>query len=287
MSFSVYLRKAKENGKAIFPSEFCVTDEELALAENEGKGKKSLESLLREKDVWEFHGQYMNDPVDEGAVEFKPGWFKSFVMDEATVQKLAKAPAILSVDPAFRLKQTNDFSGLVVTKTTEDNFVYVMEASRKKVNPKQLEEEIFRLVDLYAPWKVLVETVAAQIVLYDMLKDAMRERNTFFMIEELKTSTQETKAARIRGLVKHYANGRILHREGCRNLEAELVEFPRSTHDDLADALSYQVPFWKPVVGARPKEEAPHGSLNWWKKQHKPHLNRIGMMFRDLVPPRR
>ena len=277
--FDVYLRKANEGGKAIFPKEFCLTD-----TDNIDGSKKSLETLLRQKSVWEFSGQYMNDPVDEDAVEFKPTWFKQFTWDEETTKKLSKAAAILSIDPAFRLKQTNDFSGLAVTKTTEDNFVHILEAKRIKVNPKGLVDEIFRLVDIYAPWKVLVETTAAQIILLDLLKEEMMKRNKFFVIEEVKASTLETKAMRIRGLIPHYANGRLLHAPGLKNLENELLEFPRGTHDDISDALSHQIHFWKAVKDSRPREEAPYWSLNWWKKQRKPDQNRIGRMFRDMIP---
>lgn len=282
--FDVYLRKAKENGKVIFPSEFCLTDAELEAPENKEKGKKSLESLLRQKDVWEFSGQYMNDPVDIDAVEFKPTWFKNFVMNDDLARKLTKSAAILSIDPAFRLKQTNDFSGLVLTKTTDDNLVYVLEAKKKKVNPAQLVDEIFQLVKTYKPWKVLVETVSAQILLMTLLREEMHKRNEFFVIEELKTSTEETKAARIRGLVPHYANGRIFHRAGLKDLENELIEFPRALHDDIADALSYQVPFWRAAHISNPEAEAPHGSLNWWKKQSRPNVTRIGNMFREFMP---
>lgn len=285
MAFDVYLRKATENGKVIFPMKYCLTDTEMAALTKEGKAVKSLESLKREKDIWEYSGQYLNDPVDTEAVEFKPDWFHQFVTDEALAMKLSKAKTLLSIDPAFRLKQTNDYSGLVVTKTTEENFVYVMEALHVKVNAKGLVDKIFDMVDRYDPDKVLVETVSAQLLLLDLLRDEMRKRNKFFQMEELKPSTNETKAMRIRGLIPHYANGRVFHTNGLKDLENEMQEFPRGSHDDLIDALSYQVPYWKSMPGSKPKQAAPYMSLNWWKKQSKPRYTVIGSMFRDLVPP--
>lgn len=283
--FDVYIRKVIEDGKPIFPSEFCLTDEETT---QEGwEHKKSVESLKRQLDNWLFSGQYLNDPVDIDTVEFKPHWFKQFVMDEALSRKLDKAAALMSVDPAFRLKQTNDFSGICVTKTTEDNLVYVLEAAKKKLNPKSLVDEIFRLFQIYKPYKIQVETVSAQIVLIPLLQDEMHKRNVYFTIEEVKPSTDQTKAARIRGLVPHYANGRIFHAPGLKDLENELLEFPRGSHDDIIDALSYQAPLWRGYVTAPAKDEAPYMSLNWWKKQHRPRMTRIGGMFADLMPARR
>lgn len=286
MPFDVYLRKASEYGKVIFPSKFCLTDAEVATIKALGRDVRSLQSLKREKDIWEYSGQYLNDPVDADAVEFKPAWFQTFIMDESMSKRFEKSRTILSLDPAFRLKQTNDFSGLVVTKTTTENFVYILEALKLKLNAHGLVERVFKLVDIYKPDKVLVETVSAQILLLDLLKNEMRKQNKFFTIEEVKPSTTETKAMRIRGLIPHYANGRVFHANGLKDLESELIEFPRGVHDDMIDALSYQVPFWRGVMSARPKMEDPYFSLNWFKKQRKSNYTVIGGMFKDLIPQR-
>jgi hypothetical protein len=164
-----------------------------------------------------------------------------------------------------------------------------MEAEQKKVNAAGLMEEIFRLVDIYKPMKVLIETVSAQVLLLDLLRDEMRKRDKFFNIEEVKTSTTETKAMKIRGLIPHYANGRIYHRRGLKELENQLLEFPRGTHDDICDSLSMQIPHWKKALVENSKSaEAPYGSINWWKRQGgNRQFTRIGSMFRDLVPARR
>lgn len=48
------------------------------------------------------------------------------------------------------------------------------------------------------------------------------------------------KEVRIEGLVPKYETGQVYHIEGeCEDLEDELLKFPRSPHDDVADALSY------------------------------------------------
>lgn len=280
--FNVYLRKIVEDGKPIFPSEFCLTEKE---KEQQGwDHKKSVEELKIQLDNWLFSGQYLNDPVDIDTVEFKPHWFKHFTMTEELSQQLRGCTALMSVDPAFRLKQTNDNSGIVVTKTAPDNNVYVLEAMKKKLNPTGLIHQIFQLYDAYRPYKVLIETVAAQIVLIPLLQEEMRKRNVFFHIEEVKPSTNETKAARIRGLIHHYSNGRIHHAAHLKDLEAELLEFPRGTHDDIIDALSYQKDYWQGIKSAAVMSEAPEGSLNWWKKRTRPNLTRIGGLFADMIP---
>lgn len=246
--------------------------------------KKSVESLKRQLDSWLFSGQYLNDPIDVDTVEFKPTWFQVFQMTEELAQKLRRCASLMSVDPAFRLKQTNDNSGICITKTTPENYVYILEAIKKKLNPKSLVDEIFRLYDIYKPYKVLVETVAAQIVLIPLLQAEMQKRNVYFQIEEVKPSTDQTKAARIRGLVPRYANGQIFHASHLKDLEQELLEFPRGTHDDIIDALSYQVPFWKGIQSTAQIDDAPYMSFNWWKKKIPGNQTRIGGLFADVLP---
>jgi predicted phage terminase large subunit-like protein len=202
------------------------------------------------------------------------------------MKMLQESPKTLSVDPAFRLNQTNDFSGLVVVARGKDGFIYILEAKQLKVNPSQLIEEIFRLVDAYKPTKVLVETVAAQIMLLDLLRNKMRDTGKFFTIEETKTSTNETKTMRIRGLIPYYANGQILHANGLSDLEGQLLEFPRGIHDDVIDALSAHQHDWKVIKTERQREQEKPYTWNWWNKQPIMHSKRSSSMkqlFGDLL----
>lgn len=230
----------------------------------------------------EFSALYMNDPVSADAVEFKPAWIKKDELTQELSNKLLTGIHIFSVDPAFRLKQTNDYSGLVITTITPDNFVYVRHAEQKKLNARDLINEIFRLVDIYNPDRFLVETVAAQLLLVDMLQEEMRKRNKFFVVEEVKPNTTETKAVRIRGLIPSYANGRIIHVGNQQVLETQLMEFPRGLHDDVIDAFAYQVPFWKKPETLKVPNDIVPGSWLWWKRLAKKPETQTEKLFSDF-----
>lgn len=278
--YDAYVRRAEENGKAIFARDFCVTDNEKYKLKLADIDKESIETLKRNPRAYAC--QYNNDPLDDDLIEFKRDWFQRFERTPELNKQLSSTPAILSVDPAFRLKQTNDYTGLVVTKCTPDGFIYVLEAKQIKLNPAKLVDEIFNLVDIYKPQKVLIETVSAQILLVDLLKNRMRDLKKFFTIEEMKTSTTETKAMRIRSLVPYYANGQILHAPGLSDLESQLLEFPRGLHDDVIDALAYQSHFWKKgqVSKIRPQEK--EFTFNWWLQHaHRPKTS-LDQLFKDL-----
>ena len=284
--YDCYIRKALEKGHTIF-SDIVLTDVEKIESAKKGKDVESLETLKRVMSPLFFSGQIMNDPLADDLVEFKRDWILKFERTPELMKMLAHSPKVLSVDPAFRLNQTNDFSGLVVSCRGKDGFICILEAKQMKVNPSDLIGEIFRLVDTYKPGKVLVETVAAQVMLLDLLRNKMRDTGKFFTVEETRTSTNETKAMRIRGLIPFYANGQIQHAPGLADLEGQLLEFPRGIHDDIIDALSAHQTDWKVVKTQKAKEAEKGYTWNWWMKQPAMGAKRdsnLKQLFGDLLP---
>jgi len=262
--FGVFLRGAlDEDDNVIFPNMVCKDRTHPKWQE-----MICLESQLELQGNYSFACQYMNNPVSEDSIEFKRNWTQPFDMNAELFNTFKTVEGLLSVDPAFKQNQVNDFSAFVVTKTTEDNITYILEAEQKKINAHGIIDEVFRLVDLYNIKRVLMETQVAQIVLVDMLKAEMRKRNKFFVVEEVMNSTRENKAMRIRALIPHYANGRVLHRRGLHHLEDQLIQFPRNVHDDLIDALSQQVKYWRTPTGkVITTKRAPDWSWDWWVKK--------------------
>lgn len=285
MGFAVYLRQAVENGEVIFPGNpkvygFCKTCDE----HKYGDKLKCLQCLRGSKSAHSYSAQYFNDPVDAGAVEFKTPWLRRFDYTDELVKALMQVKGVLSIDPAVSLRDASDYTGIVVTKTLPNRQIYILEAIQKKVSPQELIEEVFKLQSVYNIGKLLLETASAQILFLDLFKQEMRKRNKFFVIDEVKGNNKETKAMRIRGLIPYYANGMIVHKNGLNDLEDQLLQFPRNTHDDIIDALSQQVPYWKsspqPVDVV---DSSPYGSLNWWKKQNKSPQDRITNLFKDFI----
>lgn len=282
--YDILIRKIIEDGKITFPEAFCITEVERIEALDKGIKLESVERL-KNSTKGKFYGQYLNDPMDDALLEFKREWFQPFSIQPGSqlANEFPIAPVLISLDPAFRMRQSNDDSGIVVTKTLSDNNVYVIEAKGIKVNPQMLIEEIFRLVDKYIHVdKVLIETVTSQIMLMDLLQAEMRKRGKFFIVQEVKPDTNETKVARIRGLIPHYSNRRVFHAPGLYSLEEQLMEFPRGQHDDIIDALSYQVKFWRPFNIAEHHKDFPEGSYGWWKRKATTKPTVLGKLFKDL-----
>ena len=54
-----------------------------------------------------------------------------------------------------------------------------------------------------------------------------------------------------------------------RDLEYELVRFPKGQHEDILDSLSFGVRFWKPSVVEVVEEKSEGGTLDWFREQAK------------------
>ena len=287
MALSVYIRQAIEHGKVIFPGNpgrygFCQQCRE----HQNGEKYKCLECLRQTKSAHSYSSQYMNDPIDEESIEFKTDWIQTFQFNPDLNEKLKNLPGILSIDPAVGLQSYNDYSGLVVAKPDVKNAtVYILEAIQIRLSPEKLIAKVFELIKTYKITKVLLETTALQRVYLLPFKQEMIKRKTFFTIEEVGRSTKESKTMRIRGLIPYYANGRVFHRPGLDDLEYQMIQFPRNSHDDIIDALAHQVPYWKSMPTSMPKRDsAPYWSMNWWKKQT-PHSgqDKLNSIFEDLL----
>jgi len=280
MGLSVYIRKAVESGKTIFPGKYCQHCTDHA----NGEKLKCLECLRRSKSAHSFSSQYMNDPIDEDSVEFKQHWTKRFSLTSDIATQLSKTSAIMSIDPAVGTETVNDYTGIAITKILPNHQVYVLEAIQKRLSPDKLIEYVFELRKTYQVSKVLLETTSSQLIFLSPFKREMIKRKDFFTIEEVGRTTKETKAMRIRGMIPFYSNGMIQHRQGLTDLEYQLIQFPRNNHDDIIDALAHQVPYWKKGPAAAAKvSTSPHGSLNWWKQQRGSNQDRVKQLFGDLI----
>lgn len=282
--YDVYLRKVVEDGKVIFPEAFCLTEAERIEGKAKGLNLESIERL-RSSTKNKFWSQYLNDPMDDSLLEFKREWFQKFkiIAGSPISHEFAAAPVLISVDPAFTLRQSSDYTGIVVTKCLSDNNVYILEAKGIRGNPGMVVQEIMNIADQYKNVdRILIEAQSSQMMMMDLLSAEMKTRNKFYVINEVKPDNNELKTMRIRGLIPHYSNRRIFHSEFMADLEDQLIEFPKGQHDDIIDALAYQVKFWRPFSFDAVPQNIPEGSYMYWKRKIPQSGIRLGKLFEDF-----
>lgn len=205
------------------------------------KGKFDREGLLKKlrSEGWaHFSAQYLNDPVPEEDATFKRSWFKYYQADDMRGSLLNK---FLLIDPAISLAKDADYTAMVVVGVDEYNNIFILDIVRKRLSPKDIIDQIFRLRELWRLSDVAMEQVAFQKAIGYALRDDIRFKRQPFHITELKPN-ERSKDSRIKGLQPLYENGKIFHNKQLANniyLEDELVRFPRTSHDDIIDALAY------------------------------------------------
>ena len=244
--FDIIKRKAiKEDGSAYFPQRY------------------SLEKLQDKKESqgsWIFSTQYMNEPISPEDAVFRKEWIRYYEKLPAIVRKF------ITVDPAISGEPDSDYSVIMTCAIDEENNLYVVDYVREHLLPKELIDKIFAKAVEHRPVKIGIETVAFQKTLKFWIVDQMRERSKFLPIEELKT-TESTKEMRIMALQPRLENGALWIKKNMLDLEDEFLRFPKGQHDDLIDALAYQLQIiHKPQVSK--KEDVPYMSLEWFEKHY-------------------
>lgn len=220
--------------------------------------RRELESS---DDPFAFQKEYLLEKIDAKAQFFKRSMFRFY--DPKNIPELLST--VGSWDPAISLN--GDFNAMMVTGTAQDKKTYLMPeyAEFKSDNVSALIDEVFRLTELYDIPYWMLETIGFQKLLKEHLYEAMRERSRHFGIKEVKTHIK-SKEARIMALQPRIASGSLLfHPEAHKDIIDQFCAFPRGQHDDMVDALSFQIAAWdKP---SPPKPAVPHGSFTWWSGQ--------------------
>jgi predicted phage terminase large subunit-like protein len=224
-----------------------------------------LAQLRASKGAYEFAAQYLNNPIDEEAADFKSSWIKFYQPGTPNPGSL-----YLTVDPGISLSREADFSALTVAGMFQDRRIRVVDRVRKRMIPSDLVNAIFELVKKWRLHRVGIETFAFQKTLKYEVQRQQRESGLFFSVDELgKRNTGRgepvlSKEARIRRLQPYFEQGLVEIREDMQDLIDELLAFPRGRHDDLIDSLSYQLDYLVPSMEKSIPRETIHGSMKWW-----------------------
>ncbi len=210
--------------------------------------KKFLEEKRRELGAYHFAAQYLNNPVPVETATFRREWFSYYTPPAPTTKDEKGLPTpvplrkTMTVDPGVSEKRRADRSAIIVAGTDEAGRVYILQVWAGRVQPKVLIDRIFELYEAHKPAVIGLEQVAFQKALRFWLQEEMGRRKVWLPLRELKPDTGATKEMRIRALQPLYESGQIVHPvKGAEELEEELLRFPRGQHDDLADALAYQL----------------------------------------------
>lgn len=156
------------------------------------------------------------------------------------------------VDYAYALRADSDFCAVVTCGVDSRGCVWVLDAWQGKVPSARLADITFQIARKWRSMTIGVEAVAAQIEVYERVKDYFEARTQSEdwgpSVFPIKYPAGVSKESRIAGLEPRFVRG-LLKFPGHRRMEGVFVEFyrqvlgftgePRAlSHDDLIDALS-------------------------------------------------
>lgn len=198
----------------------------------------TLCQLYHDKGQFEYYAQYHNETVDDEHATFKKSWIKEYDPKDIAGMDLNYT---IVLDPALSVEKYGDYSAWSIVGVAPDGRWYARSERLKTDDPTKIIEFCFELNRRYNPLSFGVEAIQYQQALAEFIKKRSIETNEFIPIVELKPDVREKKEMRIKSLQPYFEFGRILLEKGEDDLMDELFNFPRSKHDDLMDALAYQV----------------------------------------------
>lgn len=190
-----------------------------------------------------FSAQYLNKIVDEETADFKRATFRVEEVDVDSAENPVNVFMMVDpVPPGSEEKNDPDYFAICVGGLDKQGNPYYLDGYLGRPTPKEAIDMIFRLADQWKPKMTGFESQSFAKLYSFMLREEMRARNkNLNMVEVKRSGNRLSKAQRIKRLSPYYEARRVVHRKGANcliQLEDQLLDFPRGSHDDLIDAFA-------------------------------------------------
>ena len=258
--YDVMLRKVEEDGMFLWPREVRPDGKAFGFNLKELARKKA--KYLDKVQFWAQSYQETNAPDSYRITSEKFQYYdRAKLKQEGGRWFIGTRPlnVYASIDFAYSLSKKSDYTAIVVVGMDPDGYIYVLDIDRFKTDKISVYFE--RILALHARWdfnRLRAETVAAQSMIVDDLKDKIREEGLRLSISEHKPHRSEgSKAERIAAVLEpRYDNQSIFHfKGGYTPVLEEEVMFARPSHDDIKDAFAAVVEICRPPRHIRTKKK--------------------------------
>ena len=240
----------KPHGTPIWPEHFSM---------------ETLAQIERELGPVNFAHQMLNIEVSEGAQRFKREDFKHYklVPGEGCVvvypgKKTYTCPLsnlyiTMTIDPATGEHERTDQSAITVCGFDRSTgLIFILDVWQDRVLPIALIDKIITMAQKWKPQVVSPEAVSFQHTLKHFLKQEMQQRGVHFRIKPVSPG-RVGKGRRILDALQPYVANHQMHvlHEHDSSLVSELVSLQVvggkviGRSPNLADALSYNAPYWR------------------------------------------
>ena len=195
-----------------------------------------------------FSTLMLNRQVSVGDMLFRAEWFQEYEKLPPRQSLHVYTTIDPATDPELSTSRADDIDFSVVmtaAKDTETGDIYVLDYFHERCNPGDHAAALFDHVIRWQPNVVGYEDVAYQKSLDYWIKELMRTRGQYFVLQPIKRTGKKSKETHIMGLHPIAAAHAIHVRRHHSKLITEFLSFPRGAHDDLIDCLAMQTQLWR------------------------------------------
>lgn len=202
--------------------------------------REALLGIKRDVGSYFWSALYQQRPQPAEGGTFKRSWFRYWQPDGElyllTGRPVAKKHCrrFGTVDLAYKEKQEADYTVIAAWAVTPKQELILLDVHRERMEGPKLVPAIKRMVERFDLSYVGIEEVAAQAL---VIQQARKDKLT---VKALRADTDKVSRA-IPASVRCEA-GQVYFPESAPWLdafEAELLGFPKATHDDQVDVLAY------------------------------------------------
>jgi len=213
--------------------------------DNETLDPEEIDSAKKSMSTHAFQQEFMASFKNQGSEMFKEDWLKFgskpigdgdyyIAIDLAGFQDVSKKKGNTS-----RLDQ----SALSIVWVNEDGW-FVEDIIYGRWTLDETADKIFQAVAMYKPLSIGIEKGISKQAVMSPLMDRMKQRNTYFRVEELTHGNQKKTDRIMWALQGRMEHGRITLNKAKKEWREvfldQLFQFPDPlTHDDLIDSLAY------------------------------------------------
>lgn len=203
----------------------------------------SLEGLRRDLGSTGFSSQYQQSPVPAGGGQFKEKWMRYFSLEQDFYVlhnpdgnkriPIKDCWKFMVVDLAISLKTDADYTVIQCWAVTKDRDILLIDQFRDRLDNPAQQQAIKSMYYQHKPNFVQIENVAYQLaIIQQLLRDAIPCREYKPVRDKI---SRASTAAVIMEQGKMYFRAMA---PWLDVLKAELLHFPKASHDDTVDTTS-------------------------------------------------
>ncbi len=199
--------------------------------------KMLYEEAVRDGTTDVYSQEYLNYPLDIANSYFKKADFQAIANDDKKVNLTYYVTADLAISQAERA----DYSVFMVAGVDENKQIHVKNVIRERLDGREIVDTLLALQRQYDPVAVGIEDMQVSKSIGPFLREEMIATNTYLTLYPMKHGGKD-KLVRARSIqARMRAKGVRFDKDAdwYQSFEDELMQFPRSKHDDQVDTFAY------------------------------------------------